>query len=225
MIDSSSPAGYFPAMFEGISTIIFDLDGTLIDSSTGVIAATNYALESLGQPKRSDEEIKRFIGHPLDEMFPAFCDAPLSDLKAKFQEKAKDTVVSSAIILPEVDVTLPELVSRGYTLGIATTKFSNHTEGTVKKFGWDRFFSALTSGNEVKRVKPAPDIILLAMERLHADPASTIMVGDTINDVVAAHDAGIPVITIKSPFGDDGAALREADCVLDSFGELLRVFT
>lgn len=224
MIDSEVLLRYVPSMFEKTKTIIFDLDGTLIDSSAGVIAATNYALESLGQPRRLDDEIKRFIGHPLDEMFPAFCDAPLDALKAKFQEKAAETVVSSAIQLPEVEQTLPEIHKRGFILGIATTKFSLHTLGTVEKFGWGRYFSALTSGNEVKRVKPAPDIILLAMKRLRAVPETTVMVGDTINDILAAHQAGIPAIAIRSPFGEDATALNQADRIIDSFGDLLTIF-
>ena len=225
VIDFELKERYYQAMFAEIKYIIFDLDGTLIDSSTGVIAATNFALESLGQKPRSDAEIKRFIGHPLDEMFPAFCDAPLKDLKAKFQEKAKDTVVASARALPGVVETLPKIHAAGYKLAIATTKFSNHTLGTIEKMGWGGYFSALTSGDEVKRVKPAPDIVLLALERLGADPERTVMVGDTVNDIKAAHEAGVKAIAIKSPFGEDDVSRYNPEMMIGSFIDLLRVFS
>jgi len=211
-------------MWSQIAYIIFDLDGTLIDSSRGVIEATNYALESLGEKPRSDEEIVRFIGYPLDDMFPSFCRAPLDELKRAFQVKAKTSIVSSVKPLAGVNETLPLLHRAGYTLGIATTKFSIHTAGAIEKCGWSRYFKVLASGDEVARVKPAPDIIQLAMERLKADPDRTIMVGDTVNDIIAAREAGIRVIAIKSPFGSDEFASHNPDLILDSIVDLKGVF-
>ncbi len=211
-------------MFEDIKTIIFDLDGTLIDSSAGVIAATNFALESLGIAPRSDDEIKKFIGYPLDVMFPAFCDAPLKELKAKFQEKARESVVPSAVPLERVEETLPLIHQAGFSMGIATTKFSLHTRLTVEKFGWQKYFRALVSGDEVARVKPAPDIILLALERLGANPATSVMVGDTINDIKAAHDAGIKAVAVRSPFGENEFTKCKPDLLLDTFFDLVDIF-
>ena len=209
--------------FAKLKNIIFDLDGTLIDSSTGVIESTNYALKALNQPTRSDEEIKRFIGYPLDKMFPAFCDAPVDRLKAAFQVKAQEAIIASAEPLPGVEALLPLIAGR-YRLGIATTKFSVHTEGIIKKLGWDDYFKTLVSGNEVINVKPAPDIVELALARLEGTAADTVMIGDTVNDVLAARGAGIKVIAMRSPFGDDDLESSEPDIIIESFADLKRVF-
>jgi HAD superfamily hydrolase (TIGR01509 family) len=211
-------------MWSQIAYIIFDLDGTLIDSSRGVIESTNYALESLGEKPRTDEEIVRFIGYPLDVMFPSFTKAPLDELKRAFQVKAKTSIITSVKPLVGVNDILPLLHKAGYTLGIATTKFSIHTVGSVEKCGWSGYFKALTSGDEVERVKPAPDIIHLAMKRLGADPERTVMIGDTVNDIIAAHEAGIRVIAIKSPFGQDEFTSHNPDLILDSIFDLKRIF-
>lgn len=211
--------------FAGTKNIIFDLDGTLIDSSRGVVEATNYALVKLGQARRSADEIRRFIGYSLDEMFPAFCDAPLDQLKAAFQERARLVVVASARPMPGAAELLPRLYAAGYRLAIATTKFTPHTEGTVRKFGWRQYFSALASGDEVANVKPAPDLIRLALQRLGADPAETVMVGDTINDILAARAAEVGIISIRSPFGDDDLRRFGPDLILDSLGQLADTFT
>lgn len=208
----------------GIRNIIFDLDGTLIDSSPGVIEATNYALTRLGQKPRSAAEIIPFIGHPLEEMFAAFCAAPIADLSAAFQERAVTAVVGSARALPGVIALLPRFHAAGYRLAIATTKYAVHTEAIVRKLGWTACFSALASGDEVAQVKPAPDIIELAMQRLDARRSETVMVGDTVNDIKAARSAGVMVIAVKSPFGDGELAACGPDMVLDNFAELERVF-
>lgn len=208
-------------MLGNVKNIIFDLDGTLIDSSEGVIIATNYALESVGAEPRTDDEIKSFIGYPLDVMFPNFTDAPIDDLKRAFQKKGRGLIVEKARPLPEVDDVLESLHTKNLRLAIATTKFKHHTIGTVEKLGWTEYFAALASGDEVAEVKPAPDIILLALKKLQAVPEQTIMVGDTINDIIAARKAGIRVIAVKSPFGNDDLSSHNPDLILESLGQLI----
>lgn len=211
-------------MFLNIRYIIFDLDGTLIDSSGGVIESTNYALTQLGETPRSPEEIKRFIGHPLEEMFESFTDAPMETLKEKFQEKARQTIIASAHALPGADEVVRLLYQARYRLAVATTKYINHTRGIIAKMGWTEFFAATASGDEVGRVKPAPDLVLLAMERLGAPADKTVMVGDTVNDIKAARAAGISVIAVRSPFGDDDVNRHHPNMILPRFTDLKTVF-
>jgi len=203
-----------------IKYLIFDLDGTLIDSSAGVIEATNYALEKMGQSKRSPDEIKKFIGFPLDIMFPAFCSAPVKQLKEAFQEKGRGLIVDKSVALDGVDAFLPKLAAAGYRMAVATTKFKHHTRGALEKFGWDKYFIATASGDEVANVKPAPDLIELALQRLGADPSKSVMIGDTVNDIKAARQAGLAVIAVRSPFGADDLASYNPDFLIDKLTDL-----
>jgi HAD superfamily hydrolase (TIGR01509 family) len=205
--------------------VIFDLDGTLVDSSHGVVEATNYALAKTGHPARGHDEIARFIGYPLEQMFAAFTGAPSDRLNALFQEQARLTMVGLTTALPGVDSLLPRFRAAGYRTAIATTKYKVHTEGIVRHLGWNGLFDALASGDEVPRVKPAPDIVELALKRLGANPADTVMIGDTINDIIAARAAGITrIIAIQSPFGDDNIAALKPDLMIARFADLAEVF-
>lgn len=183
--------------------LIFDLDGTLIDSSDGVIAATNYALTQLGIAERPADEIRRFIGFPLEDMFAAFTDEPYEQLRQHFQVKARESVVGSTVALPHAEDTLRELKSRDYQMAIATTKIKVHIGLILEKCGWVEYFAATVGGDEVVSVKPAPDAFELALKRLDATRHNSIVIGDTINDVLAARTLQLPVVAVSSPYGGD----------------------
>lgn len=210
--------------FSGVTNIIFDLDGTLIDSSAGVAEAVNFALTSLGEQPRSSEEIKRYIGYPLEEMFGAFSRTAPARLQDAFWEKARYSVVAATEPLPGVEELLPLFCRAGFRLAIATTKFSLHTEGIVNKLGWGKYFTALASGDEVARVKPAPDLVRLALSRMKAKAEDSVMIGDTINDILSARSAGVRVIAVRSPFGRNNLADCAPDLLIDSFSNLRKVF-
>ncbi len=205
-----------------LHTLIFDLDGTLIDSSTGVVDATNYALRQMGETEQSPERIKRYIGFPLRRMFADFTSASPDALYDHFQVRAADTVVASARALDGVDAVLHELDRRGLTMAIVTTKTRSHLDGIVKKLGWKDYFPTTISGSDVSAPKPSPEAFLLALRRLDCVAESALVVGDTVNDVLAAQAIPMKVASVLSPYGghEDVAALRP-DYSLNSLRELL----
>ena len=205
-----------------IKNLIFDLDGTLIDSSQGVVEAVNYSLRQMGQPEQRPEAIKAFIGYPLGKMYPHFTDAPLEELYAHFRVKAAETVVASTKILPGVTQTLRRLDDRGYRMAIATTKIRANVNGILKKLGWQKLFRVTTAGDEVENVKPDPSMFRLTLERLKADPSETIVVGDTVNDILAAKEVPMRVVAVASPFGGRGKVIAaHPDFFIESITGLL----
>ena len=92
-----------------IKYLLFDLDGTLIDSSDGVVEAVNYSLVQMGEPEQPAERIKTYIGYPLSTMYPDFIDAPIDELYSHFQVKAAKSVVNSTSLLPGVQPLLNRL--------------------------------------------------------------------------------------------------------------------
>ena len=201
--------------------LIFDLDGTLIDSSAGVVDAVNYSLRMAGQAERSHDDISKYIGYPLKSMYADFGVGPFAELYRYFQDRATHTVVSSSILLEGADETVAELRRQGWRMAIATTKVRRHVEAIVDKFGWRDTFDVLVGGDDVAKVKPDPEAFHLAMQRLGADPAETVVVGDTVNDVHAARAIPVTVVAVRSPYGGE-ADLRASgpDYVIDKIAQL-----
>jgi HAD superfamily hydrolase (TIGR01549 family) len=210
--------------FNGIRNVIFDLDGTLIDSSEGVAEATNYALGSIGEPARTKDEIRRFVGYPLEEMFRAFSDKSYTEFWEHFQSKARESVVASAVPLSDADAVLRGLHGRGYRLGIATTKIRIHIEKILAKHDWTNLVAAYVGADDVSRVKPNPEIFIRLMKLMGARESDTVVVGDTVNDVYAARKASLPVIAVRSPYGGDKKIeASRPDRILGNLTELLKI--
>lgn len=201
--------------------LIFDLDGTLIDSSRGVVESVNYALEKVSQPTQPAERIKKYIGCPLDQMFADFTDQPYDNLLEHFRHKAATAVVETAESLLGVDKTLKTLHEVGYVMGIATTKIRSLVDDILIRLGWTDIFVAVSGGDEVPQVKPAPDIFLLTLERMGVAADRTIVIGDTVNDVLGARAAGLPVIAVPSEFGNpDSLTDSKPDYIIKQFDQL-----
>jgi len=207
-----------------VRTLIFDLDGTLIDSSEGVVDAANYALRQMGQPEKSPETIKRYIGFPLHRMFADFTSVSPVALYDHFQVRAAKTVVASVRPLDGVEAVLLELHRRGFTMAIVTTKTRSHLDGIVTKLGWTKYFPANISGSDVAAPKPDPEAFAMALRRLNCAAESALVVGDTINDIMAARAIPMKVASVPSPYGghEEVAALRP-DYSLNHLGELLHL--
>ncbi len=210
--------------FNGIKSLIFDLDGTLIDSSDGVIEATNYALNRIGEPPRRSEEIVAFIGYPLETMFKAFSQKSYKEFWMHFQKKGKGVIAASAKPIGNAGRILKELKKRGYAIGIGTTKMRVHVEQIIRNLGWSTYVDTYVGADDVAEVKPAPDAFLETLKRLEGRPESCVVIGDTINDVIAAKRAGLKVIAVKSIFGDNGKLQAgNPDLIVDSLDEILRL--
>ncbi len=207
---------------KSIRNLIFDLDGTLIDSSEGVVDAVNYSLRMMGEPEQSPERIKTFIGYPLTTMYPHFSKVSPLELCEHFKVRAAETVISSTAALDGADKTLRELHKAGYKMAIATTKITCHLRGIVDLLNWSPLFDALVGGDEVKQVKPAPEPFILALERLGVSAEHSLVIGDTFNDVMAAKAVPMLVAEVASPYGaPKGLPTAEPDFRLDSISGVL----
>ena len=179
-------------------TIIFDLDGTLLNTLTDLAAATNYALAQHQLPQRTTEEVRWFVGNGIRKLIERAVPAGTSE---ELQEKVFATF-NSYYKLHCNDATkpydgIPELLAELRQQGCQTAIVSNKADYAVQELAKLYFADALAAACGERAgiaKKPAPDMLLAVMQRLGAATDSTIYVGDSDTDIKTARNAGVPCI-------------------------------
>lgn len=173
-------------------TILFDLDGTLLDTNELIINSFLYTLNQFCPEKGyCREDIIAKMGLPLRDMLRFFHEEHVDEMMEVYREhniRTHDQMVTAFQGVPEV---LEELRQRGIKMGVVTTKQRNTVEMGLSLCQLEAYMQAVVTINDVEHPKPHPEPVLKAMQELKAEEESTLMVGDSPYDIEAAQRAGI----------------------------------
>jgi len=181
--------------------ILFDLDGTVIDSTEAILEGFRVAFETFGGKVPSNEAIENEIGHTLEDMF-----LTLGVSKDKVDEHVYTYKMHYRIISCQKTVLLDgareaiEEASTFATLGVVTTKTGEYSTILLEYMGLMKYFSVLIGREHVKYPKPHKEPILKALTKLEHDRNNTWMIGDTCMDIDAAKNAGVKSIAVTSGY-------------------------
>jgi pyrophosphatase PpaX len=171
-------------------TILFDLDGTLINTNELIIASFLFTLDKYFPEQYNREHILPLMGMPLVETMEQFDKERVQDLVQTYREHNiahHDELVTE---FKGVFETVEELYKKGYKLGIVTTKMRNTVEMGLRLVGLDKFFQTVVTLDDVEKAKPDPEPIQKALALLQSTPERAIMVGDSKYDILAGQNAG-----------------------------------
>ena len=191
----------------GFQTVLFDFDYTLADSSPGVIASANFALQALGLPPAAPDDIRRTIGFSLADTFvrlagsrvPADRFAAASrDFDRLFIQQADAVMADRTVILPGVAAAMQALRRRGLALGVVSSKFRYRIEQVLEREDLRAGFDVIVGREDVIASKPDPEGLYTAMSALGSVPATTCYVGDSLTDAQTAREARVPFIAVLS---------------------------
>lgn len=184
----------------GVAAVVFDLDGTLVDSRRDIAAATNHALARAGRPALATEIVASYVGDgarslvsraaDLEENDPAV-DALLDDFLAYYASHALDFTTP----MPGAEAALDSLAR--LPLAVATNKPRPTTEAVLEGLGLRRRFSVVVAGTDPLPRKPAPDQLVFVAEQLRISPWNLVMVGDGPQDVEAGRAAGCRTVGVE----------------------------
>lgn len=207
--------------------IIFDLDGTLVDSAEDMRAALNVLLNDLGMRSIPAGEIKAMIGDGVLKLVERGLVAVKGDpalapaLLPRFLEIYQANPATLTRCYPGVIATLESLRLADLRMAVVTNKPVAATKAILRELALARFFPVVVGGDSLPKRKPDPAPLLEAARQLQLNVDELLMVGDNIHDVEAAHAAGMRSIAVSYGYHHRPPSEFNADRLIDRFGELL----
>lgn len=208
--------------------ILFDLDGTLVDTAPDLAAATDFALQRAGRPAIGLEAVRAMVGDGARALIekgfrasggmpePEAFEAAMADFMAYYGKHLADT----SRPFPGVVTCLAGLAERGYALAVCTNKPEGFSHSILGQLGLAGFFGAVVGGDSLPVRKPDPGHLHGTLERLGGPHDWAAMVGDSANDVNAAAAAGLPCVVVSFGYTTVPAAELGGQRLINHFSEL-----
>jgi phosphoglycolate phosphatase len=177
-----------------VRLVVFDWDGTLMDSQDRIVASMQHAAAQVGVDVPTTEAVCDIIGlglrEALDVLFPTLGSVGRDALVAAYREQFMERCTVPSALFPGARATLEALQARGHQLAVATGKGRQGLERVLHETGLAAFFAATRCADETAS-KPHPQMLVEIMAQLQVDPSQTLMVGDTEYDLRMARSAGV----------------------------------
>jgi pyrophosphatase PpaX len=203
--------------------VLFDLDGTVVDSGGIILASMRHATRTVLGRDIPDEALMAAVGGPgLEHQMRSFGPDHVDELIRVYREHNEPLHTELRICVGMDDV-LVALKEQGRKLGIVSAKRRRTVELAFANVAVGHLFDVVVGGDEHEKQKPEPDLLLLALDRLGADPAGAAYVGDSPFDMQAARAAGMHAVGVTWGGIHGPDALGDADAVVDTPEELLAV--
>lgn len=209
-----------------IECVLFDLDGTIIDTNELIINSFMYALKENGLAPLTREEIIPHMGTTLQQQIKVF--SGIDDISGvleksyrSYNTKHHDELVRS---FPQVNETMEELSRRGIKMGIVTTKIRPTTIKALEMFDLLKYMDTIVTVNDVTEPKPHPEPVLTAVHNLGVDPRKTLMVGDSTVDIQSAKSAGVYAAGVAwSLKGEDTLRKYDPDYIIYHMKDIIEI--
>ncbi len=184
--------------------VVFDLDGTLMDTSSGIFSTANKAVELVGrEPVHDVTQLSKFIGPPIDQCFIHtynLDECLIADAIRHYRKEYDLRGQFGAIEYPSMKNTLKKLKDRGYLLAVGSLKTESLVLSMMDHFGFAHFFSSIRGGDITGSLSKA-DIVNKVLSDLNIASTDAVLVGDTVHDELGAQEANVSFIAVDYGFG------------------------
>ena len=214
-----------------IKSILFDLDGTLVDSAEDILYAINFALANYNLKAISYDQCKAYLGDGIEDLLRRAIantiDEPidaqlLSNVMATYKETYANHLADRTHLYPGVQETLDKL--QGYELAVISNKSHRFCISIVEKLGIVNYFRFIIGGDSLPFRKPDPGQIDYVRQQLNLRSSEILLVGDSENDILAGHAGGVPVVAVKYGYRNSEVLSRyQPEYMIDCFPELLKI--
>lgn len=209
-----------------IRGIIFDFDGTLINTNDVIIEAWQHTYKHYGMEEQPVEHITKCFGEPLlitmEREFPDIAPEESAAIYRKRQVEMADKLVRLFDDIPKM---LKALKEKGYKIGIVTSRTGESTRGYLDKFKIGQFFDQIVSCDDTDKHKPNPEPVLLGLKKLCLEPDEAIMVGDSFFDMKCANNADVATVLVnwRATTDDENLGKCKVDYTINKPMELIKI--
>ena len=184
---------------EPIKGVIFDLDGTLIDSYQAIYLSFQYAYQNMGLHPLPFDEVSKVVGMGLTRTFHDLLgEERTPEALRLFRRKYEEVFIQNTFLLPDARKIVEALNNKGIKMAVATNKLGRFSRAIFEHFGMDQLFAAIVGDEDVSQNKPDPEMLLYAMDKMGLPKEEVIMIGDSLIDIQTARNTGIRVFAVPS---------------------------
>ena len=186
-----------------IKAVLFDVDGTLLDTSIGITHSVRYTLEKLGLQKLSEDTLRKFVGPPPQEAFQKYVELSKEEAQRAanvYREFYKKEALFEASVYEGILSLLERLKQNGYKIGVATYKREDYALDILRHFGISPYCEVIHGADNENKLTKA-DIIDLCCVELGVPKSNIMLVGDTEHDAIGAYRAGVKFCAVTWGFG------------------------
>jgi 2-phosphoglycolate phosphatase len=207
-----------PALVRGL---IFDLDGTLIDSYAAIAASLNQARAAFDLSALADDQVRRKVGHGLERLIAELVGPNRIEEGVRiFHDHYAEVFSAMTDLLPGVREALAELSRRGYRMSVASNKPARFGRRILEELGLERLFDVVHGPDSVGRPKPDPAMLRACLQSMDRPAGDSVYVGDMPLDVESACNADVPVVLVAGGSSSREELLATGEAVISTFREL-----
>jgi len=207
-----------------MKALLFDFDGTLLNTNDLIIKTFMHILEERFPGQYSPKDCMKFIGPSLTETFEQITPNEVDEMIEKYRQWNQAHHDELVTEYDGVVSTLEKLKEQGIRLAVVSTKRKDTVEKGLDLMGAKHLFEFWIGGDDVKNVKPDPEPVLLAIERLGVSKEDVMMIGDNYHDILAGKNAGVKTAGVSwSIKGEDFLKQFNPDYILQHMVDLLTI--
>jgi len=209
-------------------TLVFDLDGTLVDTAPDLLDSLNHCLAHAGMRQASEPELRRYVGmgglvmirRAFAAQDEALTEARLAELHGIFLDHYTHNIPGRSRAFPGVVEAMQRFADAGYVLAVCTNKYEALSRSLLAGLALTDRFAAICGQDTFPFRKPDPRHLTSTIKAAGGDPASALMVGDSRTDIDTAKAAGIPVVAVDFGYTDQHVSVFEPSLVISHYDEL-----
>jgi len=204
-----------------IRAVLFDLDGTLIDSTDAIVDSYNHTFDHIGEARPARQIIIDTIGHPLRKQFGMMTSHDVEECIRVYRAHYTEHSRAKTALLPGAAGTLEMFHTRGLRQGFATSKKREAAEMLLDHLGVLHYMETRIGPGEVAEPKPHPEALEKAMAALNVSPSETVFVGDMHFDILAGQAAGVTTYGVATGYASrESLEALQPDGVFDTLAEV-----